>query len=207
MHHDDRAIVAGRRPRAYRRDVQPTALMAIAIGLVITAAGCPGKRRPGGPPADCGDVAESLVSIELGNHAPVEERAKLLPAKRALCEQQRIIATEAACLARASDPGSAARCVPRLFPHVETSNCEPVIAKLRAMIAAQTSGAAAQPELIEKIVGVFARSCAEDGWPEAMHQCLLAAAVDRPEAMQACELTMPPGVKDKIQARMAALMP
>jgi hypothetical protein len=51
------------------------------------------------PPADCASVAESLVSIELGNYAPRGERAAALPAKPALCERLKISAAEGECLA------------------------------------------------------------------------------------------------------------
>ena len=79
-------------------------------------------------------LAQSLVSIGVGNYAPAEERAARLPAKRALCEQHGLSVAEGHCLAKATDTWSAGECVPRMFPHAEGGGCEPVIEKLRAAI-------------------------------------------------------------------------
>lgn len=204
--------------------------LGIVVGALVAAAACGGSSSTGGerqpcrkagdaggcepglvcmsdrcvrpPPADCSEVADSLVSIELGNYAAKEERARLLPAKRALCERQRVSAKEAECLARAEDEWAAGACVPRMFARAEASSCEPVIAKLRAMVTRQVQGANNLGGMLDKVMDAFARSCAQDEWPEAMRQCILAAPIDKPEAMNACEKTIPPALMEKIQRRI-----
>lgn len=158
------------------------------------------------PPADCGSVADSLVSLELGNYAAPEERAKLAPAKRALCERHRVSADEATCLGKASDIWAASACVPRMFPALAAGDCGPVIAKLRSALAADM-GAASDRAMVDQVMNVLARSCEEDRWPEPFRRCILDADLADKRALDRCEDSMPPGLKDKVNQRMRAAKP
>jgi hypothetical protein len=159
------------------------------------------------PPADCGEVAESLLSIELGNYAPREERAAALPAKRALCERLKISVAEAECLAKASERWSAAACVPRLYPEVEAGGCEPVVAKLRAMLGSAMAGDPSGAAMMDKVTAVIGQSCVEDHWPDALRACILALPAGDPSAFDECEKVTPPALKEKIAERVRAAMP
>lgn len=175
-------------------------------GLLVGALACGGKGAP--PPAAlCAEVAESLVSLEVGNYAPAEARAALVPAKLALCAKHRVTVAEAACLAKASDPWSAARCVPRMFPQVEATGCEPVVAKLRAAIVTATANDPGTAPMVEKAVAAMRASCAEDGWPEPLLGCIMAAPSTELTALSDCEGKIPPGLKQKLEERLRTMVP
>jgi len=153
------------------------------------------------PPADCGAVADSLVSLELGNYAAPEDRARLVPTKRALCERHKVSADEATCLGKAPDVWAASACVPRMFPKLAEGDCGPVIAKLRSALAGEM-GASGDREMVDKVMNVLARSCEEDRWPAPFRRCILAADLADKRALDRCEDAMPPGLKDKVNERM-----
>ncbi len=171
-------------------------------GLVCMSERCV---RP--PPADCAAVADSLVSIELGNYASREQRVALTPAKRAACEQARVSADEATCLGKATNLWSAATCVPRLFPKVEATGCAPVVARIRATIAGAVGNDPTATQMVDTATAVIAASCAEDGWPEEVRRCILEAPGDGPEAMNQCEQVFPPALREKLEERMRSLVP
>ena len=117
-------------------------------GLLVGALACGGEGASP-PAASCAEVAESLVSLEVGNYAAPEDRVALLPAKRALCAKHRVSVAEAACLAKAGDVWSAGTCVPRMFPQAEAGGCEPVMAKIRAAVVAATRNDASSAPMVE----------------------------------------------------------
>lgn len=178
--------------------IPTTILMALVLGLGACQRSLP-------PKADCDSVAAMLVSLEVGNYAAPEERAAKLPAKRALCERQRITVAEAACLAKSTDTWAAGGCVPRMFPRPAGGACEPVVAKLRAVLAASMGQTAEAAPMIEKLTAVLGRSCAEDGWPEELRRCILAAPTGDPAAFSACEKVTPPAVRAKLEQRVRGL--
>jgi hypothetical protein len=159
------------------------------------------------PPADCAEVADTLVSLELGNYAARDDRAALAPTKRALCERARVSVDEATCLGKARDVWSAATCAPRLFPKVEATGCAPVIARIRTTIAGAVGSDPNAAPFVDKAIAVMATSCAEDHWPEEVLRCILDAPADHPEAMNPCEAKMPPGLREKLDARMKTIVP
>ncbi len=175
-------------------------------GLLVGALACSGGgARP--PQAECAAVAESLVSLEVGNYAPAEARVALVPAKLALCAKHRVTVAEAACLAKASDPWSAGTCVPRMFPQAEAGGSEPVMAKIRAAVVAATRNDASSAPMVEKALAIVRQSCAEDGWPEPLLRCILAAPGVEIMALSSCDEHIPPGLKQKLQERMRTMMP
>ena len=171
------------------------------VGL-LAVGGCQ-RTRP--PAADCDAVAASLVSLELGNYVPREERVAALPVKRALCEQQRITVAEAACLAKASDPWSAATCVPRMYPEAVGGDCAAVTEKMRVLFGGMAGSDPSQQAMVDKALGVVRTSCVEDHWPEALRRCILGAKDGDVAALSTCEQVTPPALKTKLQQRMMAL--
>ena len=174
---------------------------ACAPGLVCMSDLCV---RP--PTADCDAVADALVSIELGNYAEPSAREALKPAKRALCAQQRVSADELACLRKATDAWAAATCVPRLYPHAESADCTPVMAKLRGLLDRQIGSDPAMKPMFEKIMTVMSRSCVEDEWPEGFRRCILASDGNDVKSLDRCEVAMPAALKDKLQKRISGAL-
>ena len=171
------------------------------VGL-LAVGGCQ-RTRP--PAADCDAVAASLVSLELGNYVPREERVAALPVKRALCEQQRITVAEAACLAKASDPWSAATCVPRMYPEAVGGDCAAVTEKMRVLFGGMAGSDPSQQAMVDKALAMVRTSCNDDHWPEALRRCILSAKSGDAAALGACEKITPPELKAKLQQRMMTL--
>ena len=83
-----------------------------ATGLVCLSDRC--VRPPG---ADCRLVGEALTSLELGNYAPVDERAPKVSAYRSKCEAQDLTAEEGACVIAATTMEQLRACPkPVMFP-------------------------------------------------------------------------------------------
>ncbi len=157
------------------------------------------------PAADCGAVAETLASQELGNYAPRDKRAALVATRRAACEAAMVSKDEGKCLDGAHDRFAAAACVPRMFPDLAVGSgsagssapCDEIATRMRAMIAKKDPS---QDKMIEAATGVVRASCVEDGWPEALKQCFLTLAAG--DSMRACDSLMPPGLQQRMQDRM-----
>jgi hypothetical protein len=158
------------------------------------------------PAADCKGVAESLASAELGNYAPVEERAPLVANKRAACEAAHVSKDEAACLDKAHDKWSQAACVPRMFPEVErgsSGECTAIALKVRVLIAPQIAQAGSDAQrMIEKMLPVLQHSCEHDGWPADIKQCILGTTAGDLAGMQRCANLMPKSLQDRLQQQM-----
>ena len=90
--------------------------------------------RPEGP--DCATIAEDLASIEIGNYAPPPERARVVAAKRRLCDESSLTKQEEECLFRARDRETGVKCAARLFPGALTQrgDCAAIVAKMRASV-------------------------------------------------------------------------
>ena len=172
------------------------------VGIALAAVACKQGSR-----ADCAVVAESLVSIELGNYASREERAAALTGARARCEEARISAGDGACLEKARDRWAAASCVPRLYPDVKAADCGPVMEKVGSALAAQI-GSAGGPgnDMLDKLMIGLGRSCVEDRWPAALRACLMTSPLDRADALDACNDAAPKDLQEKIQRRVMDAM-
>lgn len=176
----------------------------LAALLLVAAGGC--QRTPPPPAADCGPVADALVSLEVGNYATAEERAAKRPAKLALCARHRITVEELACLAKARATWDAATCVPRMFPPRPAGECAPVIAKIRAAIADGPGRDLTLQPMVDRALTVMRQSCAEDGWPDEFRRCILDTPVGDIKAFSACEQAAPPALKAKLEQRMRDVM-
>src|SRR5438552_11778279 len=90
---------------------------------------------PKGPPGDCELVGETFASFELGNYATRENRAPVVAAKRAVCEDAAVTVDEVACIVKARDPWTAKQCAPAMFPDAashDDDRCQRIVANVRA---------------------------------------------------------------------------
>jgi len=156
--------------------------------------------------ADCAALAEDLASYEIGNYAPIEERAGVVAAKRRLCDESSITKDEAECLARSGGRRDVAeKCAPRLFTGLLTkrADCATVVAKIRASMDPQVQNLGSDGvRMMDKMMPAMQESCEQDGWPDAMKQCIAAAAKTDVSAMQRCSADLPKDVQDKLAKRM-----
>lgn len=86
--------------------------------LLLLVAGC-GRDAPRStlPPAACSEVAEALTSIELGNYAPIEERAPKVAAWKDRCIAEHLTKPEADCVIAARTADQLKLCPkPMMFP-------------------------------------------------------------------------------------------
>jgi hypothetical protein len=163
------------------------------------------------PPADCTVVAETLTSLELGNYAPVEERAPKVAKHRAACDAQRVSKEEGACLDKVRDTWSAAQCVPRMFPESKANPqaCGKVEAKIREVMAPQVATYEQNPQMkkyYETALKVMRQSCEEDRWPQAFLDCALANAQPGDLNFYACQQQIPPALQQKLAERLQTAM-
>ena len=163
------------------------------------------------PPADCAIVAEDLASMELGNYAPVEDRAPTVAKYKAKCDEVYVTKEEGVCLDKATDKWSAGQCVPRMFPELASSSgeCAQVAAKIRASMAQQAASFQGDPRMMkwfDTTIRIVQQSCEEDHWPDAVKKCALAAVPNDQSALQNCNQVMPPGLQQKLQTRMVEAM-
>ena len=86
------------------------------------------QRAPKAPGADCDLVAETLTSFELGNYAPIEERAPKVAAWRDKCVAEALTSVEGQCVIDARSTDALRMCPkPLMFaPYVPTVEGEPI---------------------------------------------------------------------------------
>ena len=101
--------------------------VALAFALAFGACGRD-QRTPKSPAADCALVAETLTSFELGNYAPLEDRAPKVAAWRARCEDDGLSAAEGQCIVDARTTEQLRMCPqPLMFaPYVATKEGDPL---------------------------------------------------------------------------------
>jgi hypothetical protein len=154
---------------------------------------------------DCSAIAEDLASIEIGNYAPREERARVVAAKRRLCDDSSVTQDEALCLAGARTKAGGVSCAPRLFPGFLTqrSDCATVVARIRASMDPQVRNLGSDGvRMMDKMMPAMQESCELDGWPDAMKRCIAAAPSADIAAVQRCSADLPKDVQDKLAQRM-----
>jgi hypothetical protein len=177
----------------------------VQFGAVVA---CSGRDPAPAPPADCALVAEVLASFDLGNYAPVEERAPVVAKYRRLCEDQQLTRDEGECVTKARDRSLVARCAPRLFPELapsgNTGDCVEVAAKIRASYGPQGSAFEADPTMsrwFDTTMRIVRESCEQDRWPDPVKRCILGAT-----DVTGCNTAMPADLQQKLQDRMNAAM-
>jgi hypothetical protein len=84
--------------------------------------------------------------------------------------------------------------------------CEQITANIRSLVDKQLAGSndPSTQKLVGAMVDVMKTSCHEDGWPDALKQCLAKAKDDA--AVTTCNAQMPPDVQQKIADRMQQAM-
>lgn len=102
--------------------------MRLALALAVLCACGRDQRTPKAPGADCGLVAETLTSFELGNYADPADRAPKVTAWRAACEAEELTVTEGRCVIDARTTDELRSCPkPLMFaPYVPTKEGEPL---------------------------------------------------------------------------------
>jgi len=185
-------------------------LSLVLIAVALSFGGCQRvdteeveQLRPQGP--DCATIAEDLASIEIGNYAAPEERARVVAAKRRLCDDSSLTKQEAECLRRARDRATGVECAARLFPGALTQrgDCAAIVAKIRASMDPQVQNLGSDGvRMMDKMMPAMQESCELDGWPEAMKKCIVAAPSADIAAVQRCSADLPKDVQDKLAQRM-----
>lgn len=161
------------------------------------------------PPADCAAVGERLASFDLGNYAEPDARAPVVAKYKAACEKAYVTKEQGDCIEKADSSWAAKDCASAMFPELESTNtglCDQVMVKIKALIDKQIAGNSdpSTAKLIGAMTDVMRQSCEQDGWPDALKQCLAAANDDA--GMTACNAQMPPSVQQKISERMQKAM-
>jgi hypothetical protein len=159
---------------------------------------------------DCGEVAEQLASIDLGNYAEPGTRAPAVARYRAACDAARISRDEQLCLTKARDRWRAAQCAPRLFPEppAPSGECAAIVARIRDAMVVQAAytGDATMRTWFDRTLVVLRESCEQDGWPAAVVQCALTADGSGGGLGSACTRQMPPALQQRLQERMTRAM-
>jgi hypothetical protein len=175
-------------------------VIVVATGVL---AGCHRKPKPAGPPGDCAAVAEALASLDVGNYAPVDQRAPVVARYGDACDDAAVTVAEARCITTAKDAWTAKGCVPRMFPELAAGHddgaCKQIVDRLRASVLGQVAPALAG--WANRELDIEQAACVEDGWPDAVKACLLGSG-----AAQACAAGLPAPLQAKLQARLVAAM-
>lgn len=102
--------------------------MRFALAVALLCACGRDQRGPRVPGADCALVAETLTSFELGNYAPLEERAPKVAAWRARCEAEGLTQPEGQCVIDARTTDELRLCPRSLMfaPYVATKEGDPL---------------------------------------------------------------------------------
>jgi len=161
------------------------------------------------PPADCVDVGETLASMDLGNYAPVEERAPVVAKYRQRCETIYVTKEQGACIDKTHDKWSAEQCAPGLFPELAagTGDCNLIAAKLQAMLERQYANSGNNEYMAKwrgALVRTYRESCSEDKWPDALTKCVLGADMTQNAGAMPpdCNQQMTPELQQKMQERL-----
>jgi hypothetical protein len=81
-----------------------------------------------------------------------------------------------------------------------------VIARIEAAI---TPSMHTDPQLraqLDRTMDVMRQSCAEDGWPDDLKQCVMSSPPGALQGMQACNDKMPKELQAKLTARLMSSM-
>jgi hypothetical protein len=159
------------------------------------------------PEPTCRLVAESLVSLELGNYADPEERAPKVAAEQKRCEGMKLAREDRQCVVESYDKASVAYCVPSLFPKepqpkaLTKTECDAVTKQMMTNLQAQMNAQRVTDQRIwERQLIAASDACLADRWNTAMAQC---AAYYVPMYVQNCQYVRPIGMVKRLEARLA----
>lgn len=159
------------------------------------------------PEPTCKLVAETLVSLELGNYAEPEERAPKVAIEERRCAAMRLSRDDRQCVIDSSDRTSVAYCVPALFPKepqpvaVNGARCDKAAKQMMQQLDAQLRQQRVPDQRVwERQLLVAIDACRTDRWNEAMAQC---AEYYVPMYAQNCAYVQPAGMWKRLEARLA----
>jgi hypothetical protein len=95
-------------------------------------------------------------------------------------------------------------------PALATSsgNCAEVVARIHQAVQHQIDlvGSAATT-MMASMFPAMQEACEQDGWPDALKQCVIATTPGDLAALQACNHLMPQALQDKLQKRTSKFAP
>jgi hypothetical protein len=154
----------------------------------------------------CKLVAQSLVALELGNHAEPEVVAPKVAAEEKRCVTMKLSRDDRSCVIDATDQQTVAYCVPALFPKeppqptVDAATCEATGRAMRNVVDATFKQ---QPKLergpLERQLAAAIEACRADRWNEQMVQC---ARYSVPVSAQNCQYVYPYAMWKKLERRL-----
>src|SRR5687768_4840380 len=159
--------------------------------------------KPGEP--TCRLVAETLVSLELGNYAEPEERAPKIAAEEKRCIAMKLARDDRQCVVDSYDKTSVAYCVPAYFPTepsqaVSSEQCATAANAMRNQFLAQIKAQQIKdsPSLQRQLAAAI-ESCSADRWNAQMLNC---AMYSLPLYPQNCAWMQPYAMYKRITARL-----
>jgi hypothetical protein len=159
------------------------------------------------PEPTCELVAETLVSLELGNYADPEERAPKVAMQQKRCEGMKLSRDDRQCVVDSYDKTSVAYCVPALFPKepqpkaLSKVECDAITKQMSVNLTNQmTAQRIADQRVWERQLLVASEACMADRWNAAMGQC---ASYYVPMYADQCFYVQPIGMVKRLQARLA----
>lgn len=156
--------------------------------------------------SSCTDVGDSAASTEIGNYAPVEERAPIATKYRGRCRTLRLDQAERECVVSAEDVVSMAYCAPRFVPHevvalVDVRACAVIANQIRARGNALADAPKGQGIWERQLIAVQ-RSCEQDRWTVAFGECARMVPVATTVASY-CQYEAPTPLLIRLNDRMA----
>jgi hypothetical protein len=159
------------------------------------------------PEPTCKLVAETLVSMELGNYADPEDRAPKVAVEERRCNGMRLSRDDRQCIVDSNSKASVAYCVPALFPNepqvapLTAARCDQVGKQMMTNLDAQLRSQQVPDQRVwERQLLVAIDACRTDRWNEAMAQC---AVYYVPMYAQNCAYVQPLGMWKRLEARLA----
>lgn len=189
-------------PTAGEQFVQPDAERRVAPEEPVAA-------DPNAPQPEptCRLVAETLVSLELGNYAEPEERAPRVAAEERRCVAMRLSRDDRQCVVDSYARADVAYCVPALFPDepqqpaLSGAECDAIANQMRKQLEAQLASQRVPDQRVwERQLLTAIDACRADRWNQQMAQC---AASYVPMYADNCAWIQPTGMWKKLTARLA----
>jgi hypothetical protein len=179
--------------------------LAIVVPFLLVA-GCQ-RTEQGSTSAQsqCGSVAETLATFEMGTAVKPEQRTPVVAKYREACASTNVSAAEVDCLKRARDTWAARACLPRMFPpKAEPANCATLGARMRSAVLAEAGSGEMTQDRIGKVSTTVEQACTEDGWPEPVVSCVAKTTPGDMSGFQVCTNQLPKPLQDKLAQRLLA---
>jgi hypothetical protein len=159
------------------------------------------------PEPTCQLVAETLVSMELGNYAEPEDRAPKVAAEERRCNGMRLSRDDRQCIVDSTSRASIAYCVPALFPKepqpagLSQARCDQVAKQMMTNLDARLRAQRVPDQRVwERQLLAAIDACRADRWNEAMAQCAIYYV---PMDAVTCQYVQPTAMWKRLEARLA----